>query len=291
MIREAFLIILNLSFFSISLIIIFSFWKIKFSEKLISLVILLLFHSFFYLLVYSNTGNEESYLKTKEFFLGNKILILGVVITSLFAYLFRKDKKWVLVIAVCIFSTYIFFLFFGLEKLSFLHLEFESFKLLKAQNPFILLGGLIIFFIPMVNLSRVSFVLLWIGLISFFYSEKKFLEQSINLEIFHIKYIPHEFFWRGNAFLYEENLGVYDFKRKYPVEEPLYKFSMKPIRRVERKDRQAVQNFVTRMEFPIVIKDEKIITIYEFYRTFLGETFRGVYNIETGIMKIEGPLF
>ena len=52
-----------------------------------------------------------------------------------------------------------------------------------------------------------------------------------------------------------------------------------------------IQRIISNMEFPIVLKDESTIYIYELYRSYRGSIFKVIYNTKNGEIKIEGSLF
>jgi hypothetical protein len=288
---EALYITGNLGSFSLALFLAFSTQKLRFSEKLLSMAFFGITSFLFYLSFWGKMNSEEGFFDWKNVFFSHKYLIFLILLSGTSIYIRKFQERLSLFLFFSFASPFLYFFFFGMEKFLFWGYTVEPPHFLKSQNPLISCVLFPILFIPHQLIFRIVLPLVFLGFFGFYYLERKNLETDLEMDIIHRKYISHEYFTEGNAILLEETYGVYTFKRKIEIEEPIYKFSLKPIRWLERKERQTVQNLVSQMEFPIVIKEKKIITIYEMSRSFRGETFRVVYDIESGKGKLEGPIF
>ena len=135
---------------------------------------------------------------------------------------------------------------------------------------------------------------LFLGSLLFLYLQVKPLQEKAlaeNAESVHFRLIPFEYFLKGHSLFIEESSGVYTHKIDAQEDEVLYKFTMRPVKNIKPALRQNIQKIVSKLEFPIVLKEENVITILELSRTYRGETFRVVLNLETETWKLEGPLF
>lgn len=186
------------------------------------------------------------------------------------------------------FSPFCFFLFFGIESFQFGNESFTGLQLLKSQNPIL---GISFIFILFFRDKKIQWFLLLLMITSLASYSKHRVTLLNALAPGHIysRYSPAEFFWEGDFLLVEEENGVYSFVRERDEGDPIYRFTMKPLRYLKRPERQETQSFVERFSFPIVLKEGKEIWVYELYRNYRGIPMKVRFGAEK--KEVSGPLF
>ncbi|MCB1141161.1 MAG: hypothetical protein H7A24_01800 [Leptospiraceae bacterium] len=262
----------------------------KLTEKIPRILFVFSYFSAFYLFFSLQKLSDTLFFQIKTHFF-SEIYPLGALgVLLVLTLLSGKNLKTILFTAVLLLSPLIFFLFFGIEKFTYWNWEFFGFSLLKSQNPLIFIPLMVIFIIPDWKIQLGIFVFFFFVLFGVITSDKSFLSEKPE-KVIYSKYIPPEFFWEGSSLLVEEDLGVYQHFRKKPIEEPILKFTMKPLRKLSLQERIKVQKWVSQFEFPIVLKDEEKITVFDVFRSYQGVVFQIEYNYKTGDTVIKGPIF
>jgi hypothetical protein len=291
MIIEAIPIILNLSFFSLYLldILLKNFQKIN--EKIPRILFFLFYFGVFYLFFHLQTVSISLFFDLKKFFFGNIYICISFIVLAIGFFTNSNQKQFYRYAISLMWGPYLFFLLFGEENYTFLNFEFNGLHLLKAQNPIIFLAISLLLYLHNYK-AQLSigalFIIMNIGLNQL---DIKQLDSLVESNIVHKKYIPAEFFWEGTALLIEEEMGIYSFVRNHPKEEPIYKFTMKPLRYLKLDERLFAQYWVDKFEYPIVLKNEETISIYELSKSYSGSYFKIEYNYKTGEKWMKGPMF
>lgn len=262
----------------------------NFLEKLKVLGIYGLFYCFLYLFFFTQRNSITGFFLWKHLFFSHWYLLFLLIFGSGIFFLVKKNLSLFWQIFVPLLSFALFFLCFGQEKFQFFSWKFGSLGFLKSQNPILWMIGFPLFWIPYYKIRIPIFLILGIGLVVHTGNKKEKLMEKLEESRFY-RYIPAESFFSGNAILREEEMGVYHFIRPVEVEEPIYKFTMKPLRKLVLSERRLIQEIVDRFEFPILIKRDNQVFIYELSRSFKGSTLQVIYSIDTGHVKLEGPLF
>lgn len=248
----------------------------------------------FYALLIISVGLIEDfqlYFSVKQFLFAEKCLILPLSVLGIFWFFWKDYREKILILVIPFLSWYLFFLLFGREKFSFGSWNFFGFHLFQAQNPI-----LFTCFFPFLFITR-RFILLPSFLVllgfSFIYSyyDKLKLQNKLSITPVYIKYSSCDFFLSGSFLIVEEERGVYFFIRHENVSEPIYKFTMKPLRYLSIYERLYVQKLVQEFQFPIVLKEEETILIYEMYKNYRGEFFKVEFNFYELTGKVKGPIF
>jgi hypothetical protein len=287
---EAIYLLFNLTCFSLILWNALSFRREEPLEKLKMAGLYFLIHLGFYLSFYTQKSVATKFFNWKLLLFSHWFLLFLVLLGIGIFFLVRKSivPFWMYISPFL--SFFIFFIFFGMETFHFFGKEFGSLSFLKAQNPLIGISFIGLYWIPFWKIRLPLFFVFLIAIGVYTERLKSELLEKLD-DPFHYRYLPPERFFSGHALLQEELHGVYHFLRPIELEEPIYKFTMKPLRKLAWKDRLFIQETVNHLEFPILIKEEGIVSIYEMSRSFQGNTFRAMYIIETGEARIEGPLF
>ena len=102
----------------------------------------------------------------------------------------------------------------------------------------------------------------------------------------HHRYIPHEFFLTENSYLFEENSGIYT-EKKQNEDDVLYKLTWKPIKKINLPLRQTIQSIASNFEFPLLITEDNKIILLELSRSYNGNFFKVVFNLEQESKEIE----
>lgn len=287
---EFLLFSLNLGLFTALVWNILSLKSIKLSEKIPKIILFLIFGSLFYLVFFINSYIESQFFALKEYFF-NLLILSGILsFLAVIMIVFRLSYKAIILIMSFFLGPYLFFLLFGVEDFQLVGDKLQGLSLLKTQNPIIFLVCL---FILVLKWNKIQ-IPLFLGSLLFLYLQVKPLQDKAlaeNAENVHFRLIPFESFLKGHSLFIEESSGIYTHKIDAQEDEILYKFTMRPVKNIKPVLRQNIQKIVSKLEFPIVLKEENVITILELSRTYRGETFRVVLNLETENWKLEGPLF
>jgi hypothetical protein len=290
MLTEAFFITLHLTLFSQVIYDLFSPKGSTLEEKYRNLSVFFLFNSFLYASFYFHSLIDFYFFSLKKSFFDTNYLGLYLLISIFLSYI-SKDRKGSLHFLSCLLlSPFVFFLFFGQEKFSLLSNSFNGLQLLKSQNPLLTIIFSLLLLLRDFKI-RWFLCILIVSLLGSYVNKRKSVLHKISPPSIYSKYIPSEFFFTDDYLLIEEEEGVYSHTREVEIEEPIYRFTMKPLRYLTKKERQDIQRIIADMEFPIVLKEESRIYIYELYRSYRGSIFKVIYNIESGEGKIEGSLF
>jgi hypothetical protein len=290
MLTEAIFIILHLTLFSQLINDLVSFERLSFKEKQQNISVFFLFSTFFYSSFYLHSLIELYFFSYKYYIFSHYSLLVIILICFLLFVVFTEKTKSILFISSLLFSPLLFFLIFGSEDFTFFDYSFKGFNLLKPQNPILtLIFSLLL--LPRDSKVKWFLFLLVITLLKTYSNHKiaefkKFQNNSI-----YSKYSPSEFFLNDDYLLCEEEEGIYSYIRSTEIDEPIYKFTLKPLRHLPLKDRQPIQDLIVNFEFPIVIKEENTIYIYDLYRTYRGRTLKVSYDFKKEEIKVEGPLF
>jgi hypothetical protein len=254
----------------------------------------------FYLFFYSFSQNGLFLFSLKIFFFKYLFLLsLFVLLFYLIFVIFQKVSYYPILVAGVL-GTYLFFLFFGLETLYLWNFSLSSYSLLKAQNPMIATAAIFFLFLPKKSVQWVLFFVAMVGL--FFYSSNRKKGYVTEDKSIFYRYIPFEFFLDGDSFILEappegesnrdQKGGLYIEKRSnFPEADRLYQFNLRSIRKVMNPCRAKIQRVVSHLEFPIVIKNKNIVSIFEVHRTFREVQFTIYMEVEKCEAKINGPIF
>ena len=290
MLTEAIFIILHLTLFSQLFNDLISFESLSFKEKQQNISVFFLFSIFFYSSFYLHSLVELYFFSYKYIIFSHYSLLVIVLICFLLFVFFTNKTKSILFISSLLFSPLLFFLIFGSEDFTFFDYSFKGLNLLKPQNPILTLIFSLLLLPRDTKVRWFSFLLIVTILKT--YSNHKALElKKFQNNSLYSKYSPPEFFFSNDFLLSEEEEGIYSYIRSTEVEDPIYKFTLKPLRHLPLRERQPIQDLIVNFEFPIVIKEDNIIFIYDLYRTYRGRIFKVSFDIKRGEIKVEGPLF
>ncbi len=290
MLTEAFFITLHLTLFSQLVYDLFSPKGSTLEEKYRNLSVFFLFNCFFYTSFYFHSLIEFYFFSLKKSFFDTNYLGLVLIIAILFTYTSKNKKGSFHFLSSLFLSPFLFFLFFGQEKYSLFSIPFYGLQLLKSQNPLLTIILSLLLLLRDLKI-RWFLCILIVSIFGSYVNNLNVVLQKISPPSIYSRYIPSEFFFTDDYLLIEEEEGVYSHTREEEIEEPIYRFTMKPLRFLTRKERQDIQRIIANMEFPIVLKEESIIYIYELYRSYRGSVFKVIYNTKSGEVKIEGSLF
>ena len=290
MLTEAFFITLHLTLFSQLIFDLFSFKGSTLEEKYRNLSVFFLFNSFLYASFYFHSMIDFYFFSLKKSFFDTNYFGLFFFISIILSYI-SKDRKGSFHFLCSLFlSPFVFFLFFGQEKYSLFAISFNGLQLLKSQNPLLTIIFSLLLLLRDFKIRWFLCVLI-VSILGSYVNNRKSVLHKISPPSIYSRYIPSEFFFTDDYLLIEEEEGVYSHTREEEIEEPIYRFTMKPLRFLTKKERQDIQRIIANMEFPIVLKEESTIYIYELFRSYRGSIFKVVYNTKNGEVKIEGSLF
>lgn len=93
--------------------------------------------------------------------------------------------------------------------------------------------------------------------------------------------------------LCEGKEGVYTYLKSEKTETavPVYRFTTKPLRKLDLKTRLPLQKMIVRLKFPIVQLNENSAVIYELSRRYRNENQIFIMDIQSRKMRMEGPKF
>lgn len=290
MLTEAFFLLINLTLFSHLLSELFttsSSFKNQRQNIFFFFLLNLLFLSTFFLHGYL----DFSYFDLKEFFFQISTGFLAIFL-SIFIFVSKNLKFSTLGFSLGLFfGPFSFFLLFGVESFGFGGSTYEGLQLVKSQNPILafLFSGILFFRDK--NIRWFLVLLLITSLASYSKHRISLLERQAPQHIYS-RYSPPEFFLSGDFLLVEEENGVYSYVRETEVDEPIYRFTMKPLRYLKRSERQYTQNLVSKLSFPVVILENKeVIYIAELFRTYKGIPMQIRVRKGKSGLELEGPLF
>jgi len=287
---EPFYLVCNLTVFSTLILQLIPNKKESFKSKFKIFSLYLLFFCLFYIFFSGQRNSINGIIFWKSLLFSHWFILFIIGISLATFFLVKKNFFLTLKLVLPLSGCFIFFLFFGQEKFQIFHWSFSSLGLLKSQNPVLFVVGFPLLWIPFYKLR--TFTILVLGIFLAIYTQQLKQELFKKLETArYYKYIPPEIFFSGYAILKEEEMGVYEFLRPTEVEEPIYKFTMKPLRKLSLSDRLLIQEIISSLEFPIVIFQENKIYIYELYRSFRGNSLKIIYSVDSRKVEIEGPLF
>ncbi len=304
MLLEAISFSFNLGIFACLFWNIFTFQDIRLIDKLKKLPIFFGFSLLFYSLFYFSSLFDTKLFECKSIYFNGYSILVQLIMISSILFISKKSLEFHAPILSIIISPYIFFLLFGFEEFSFWENNFSSYSLLKTQNPMIGICSLPLLFIKPIKI-QIPVLLICVGLLFYYiYPLKNFPFPEIRT--LHYKYIPHEFFLKENAYLFEENSGIYT-EKKEAEDDKLYKFTMKPIKKINLPLKQNLQYLISSFEFPIILTEADTITVLELARTYNHSVFKVIFQIQqetkhieviggktgldTATVKIEGPIF
>ncbi len=290
MLTEAIFIILHLTLFSQVINDLLSIKLLSFKEKQQNLSVFFLFSTFFYSSFYLNSLIDLN-LFTYKYYIFSHFSLLVVSSICFLLFVFFPDKtNPILFISSLLFSPLLFFYFFGLEEFTFFDYSFKGLNLLRPQNPLLTLIFSILLLPRDLKIKWFLFLSILIMLKTYFNYKVVELRKSIQNSVYS-SYSPASFFLSGDFLLNEEEDGIYSYTRILEIDEPIFKFTLKALRYLPIKDRQPIQDLISRFEFPLVIKEENTIYIFDLYRIYQGKTLKVSYDLKREDIKIEGPLF
>lgn len=272
----------NFSLFSSLFYSFFEKNRLQFNLKFF-IQVLLFSILFYFICKYSSSFGIELYDLKRKIFNYNYLFIFGIFF-SLSYFFLNKENSILFKISLTSISFYTFFYFFGMEELKILDQNFESLHLLKAQNFLIGSVSFVLIMLP----SRSFRFLLCILILSFLIytvSEKK----RANFNEVHQTYIPFEF-WNDEQYLIEEENGVYVQKEK-DKDDVYFRFTFKLIPKENLELKQKILYYISNFEFPILIKEDGFLILYELKRSFKNENQKVIFDLNTNSTKLEGPLF
>lgn len=304
MILEAISFSFNLGLFACLIWSICTFQNIRLVEKIKKIPLFLGFAFLFYSVFYISSLFDTKYFELKSIYLNGYFIFLQLILISCSVFFSKRSLDFHAPILSIILSPYIFFLLFGIEEFSFWENKISSYSLLKTQNPIIGISCLPLLFIKPIRIQVPMFFIL-IGIL--FYTINPLKEFPFTeVKTLHYKYIPHEFFLKDNSYLFEENSGIYT-EKKEGEDDKLYKFTMKPIKKIKLPLKQDLQSLISNFEFPIILTEGDTITILELARSYNHTVFKvifqikhesnqievigGKYELDAASISIEGPIF
>lgn len=302
MIFEAISFSFNLGVFTCLFWNFFSFQDKKLVEKLKRLPLFIAFGFLFYSIFYISTLFSTRFFELKSIYFNAYTILFFLLAVSLLLYL-AKSFSLAASLASLLIAPYIFFLLFGFEEFTFSENKIYSYSLLKTQNPMIGLISLCLILIKPVKIQIPLFAIAVGYLFYIILPLKEFPYPEI--KILHYKYIPYEFFMEEKSYLFEENSGIYT-EKKEGVDDKLYKFSMKSLKKINLPLRQTIQYLISSFDFPILLSDENSITLIEMSRSYNDTFFKVVFHInknpvgievigneqiDSATIEFEGPLF
>ncbi len=304
MLLEAISFSFNLGIFTCLCWNLFSFQNKRLIDKLKKVPLFLGFSLFFYLVFYLSSRFDTNLFECKSIYFNGYTILIGLIAISSILFISKRPLDFHAPVLSIFIAPYIFFLLFGLEEISFWEKTISSYSLLKTQNPMIGLVCLFLLLIKPVKIQIPAFFL-FIGIL--FYQINPLKEFPFpEIKTLHYKYIPHEFFLKENAYLFEENSGIYT-EKKEAEDDKLYKFTMKPIKKINLPLKQNLQYLISSFEFPILLTEGDTITVLELSRSYNHSVFKVIFHIQqeikqveviggksgfdTATVKIEGPIF
>ncbi len=304
MLLEAFSFSFNLSLFTCLVWSILTFQNIRLIEKIKKLPLFILFSILFYATFYLSSFFHTKIFEFKSIYFNGYTILILILLLGFILFVSKRSLEFHAPILSIVFAPYFFFLLFGFEEFSIFEYTIPSYSLLKTQNPMIGLCCIGLLFIKpnKILIPTVTFV---VGFLFYYITPLKEFPYP-EIRILHYKYIPHEFFLRDNLYLFEENSGIYT-EKKADADDVLYKFTMRPIKKINLPLRQDIQSLISKFEFPILLVEDNAITLLELSRKYNHSIFKVTFQIQSlpgeievigtnsgfnkeGI-KIEGPIF
>lgn len=286
---EVFFVSLNLSTFGASFWRIFSKSNPTFKQKTFVFLLYFLFYLFI-VLVLSIQTDLKIYMSLRNFFFSEKVLILFGLF-FLLTFLLDFNRKNLALLNTPLLAWFLFFLIFGREFFYFGNWKLESLNLFQAQNPILFCLFFPLIFLP----NRIFAIVLFTGILIssgiYYYYDKEKLAKKQSKPYIYSKYSSSEFFLSGSFILLEEERGVYEFIRKENVSESIYKFTMKPLRYLNIYERQLAQSLIEEFFFPIILRENDKIVIYEMFRIYKGNLLRIEIDRFSLDGEIKGPKF
>jgi hypothetical protein len=304
MLLEAISFSFNLGIFTCLFWNLFSFQNKRLIDKLKKIPVFLGFSLSFYSLFYLSSRFDTKLFQFKVIYFNGYTILSLFVLIGVVIYVSKKSFDFYAPLLSILLSPYIFFLLFGFEEITFGEIKIISYSLLKTQNPMIGLSCLLLLFIKPIKI-QIPALILSIGFL--FYQINPLKEFPFpEIKTLHYKYIPHEIFLKENAYLFEENSGIYT-EKKEAEDDKLYKFTMKPIKKINLPLKQDLQYLISSFEFPILIAEGDTITVLELFRSYNHSVFKVIFHIQqpnkqieviggeagfdTATVQIEGPIF
>jgi hypothetical protein len=290
MLTEAFFIPLHLTLFSQLVCDLLSIHNSSLEEKYKNLTVFFLLNCLLYGSFYLHSLLDLYFFFLKTYFFDLRVPFF-LMILSLTLSFFSKNRGKSLPFLISLFlSPYIFFYLFGIERFFLFSNQISGLQLLKAQNPFLTILFSLLLLVQDLK-WRWFLCLLILSLLGTYVNNRKNVLQNLSPPYIYSKYVPSEFFLSDDYLLIEEERGIYSHTREIEREEPIYRFTMKPLKNLSQKERFPIQSIVTHMEFPIILKEDSIIYIYDLHRTYRETPLKVVYDLKNGRLKIEGSLF
>ncbi|HMZ60049.1 MAG TPA: hypothetical protein PL048_14840, partial [Leptospiraceae bacterium] len=288
---EAFFIILNLSFYCSSVFLLFSKESLSFLRTAYIFAGHILLNSILIVGFIDISSSPENYFSMKSRIFDS--FFQYSVLSSIFLLLiFLKYRKPIILFSATeLISFFSFFFLFSQEEFSFFSLKFSSVSILKAQNPMILLFAMTCF-LPKKIIQRFSFAGLIVFLLIFHQRSLSFFSDRTD-SCFYTSYLAPEFFLEEADMLCEGKEGVYTYLKSEKTETavPVYRFTTKPLRKLDLKTRLPLQKMIVRLKFPIVQLNENSAVIYELSRRYRNENQIFIMDIQSRKMRMEGPKF
>lgn len=288
---EAFFIILNLSVYcsSVFLLLLKESFSILRTSYFFGAQILL--NSVLIVSFIENSSSPENYFSIKSAVFGSLFQYSALFSVCLLLLFLKYRKSYFLFPAVELISLYSFFFLFSQEEFSIFSFRFTAVSILKPQNPILLCFALTCIF-PKKIINLISFAGFLIFLLTFHQRNLAFFSDSI-ASCFYASYLPPEQFLEGADMLCERKEGVYAYLRSEKTETavPVYRFTTKPLRKLNFKTRLPLQKLIVRLKFPIIQMNESTAVIYELSRRYRNENQIFIMDIKTGTVRLEGPKF
>ncbi len=289
---EAFFIILNLSVYSSSVFLLFFRESFSFLRTAYFFAAQILLNSLLIVnFIEISSSSPEMYFSIKERIF-DSFFVYSALFSPLLLFLYFRTKKTALLFfAAELISFYSFFFLFSQEEFGIFGLKFSSVSVLKPQNPILLFFALGSFF-PKKIAARSGFAVFLIFLLIFHQRSLSFFSDRIDSCVF-TSYLPPEFFLENADMLCERKEGVYTYLKAEKTETavPVYRFTTKPLRKLDLKTRLPLQKMIVRLKFPIVHLNENSAVIYELSKRYRNENQVYIMELENRKMRMEGTKF
>ncbi len=290
MLTEAFFIPLHLTLFSQLVYDLLSIQNHSLEEKYKNLTVFFLFNSFLYASFYLHSLLDLYFFSLKTFFFDLRVPLSLLLSTLLLSFFTKNNRKSIPFLISLFLSPFLFFFLFGIERFTFFSNQIFGLQLLKAQNPFLTILFSLLLLLQDLK-WRWFLSLLILSLMGTYVKNRKSVLRNLSPPHVYSKYVPSEFFFSDDFLLIEEERGVYSHTREEEREEPIYRFTMKPLKDLSQKERLPIHIILSYMEFPIILKEDTVVYIYDLHRTYRETPFKVIYDLKSGGLKIEGCLF
>ncbi|MDX1961328.1 MAG: hypothetical protein SFU98_22355 [Leptospiraceae bacterium] len=287
---EEFLLILQIAILAINILLFTQKESLRLRERIRFSILFFLTNLIFYGLFKFQRNDIETFFYIKKVFFSEFTVFLSLLVFLFIFIISKKNLKLSSFIGLIFLSPYLYFLLFGVEKIGLFGISFYSLAVFQCYNPIIGIGLILPIFFKRLLYMRVVFIAILLFFLVFSFLDRKRLEDKMGANVYH-RYIPAEFFFEGSRILQEEERGIYSFIRKIDIEEPIYRFSLKPIRRLSLGSREPIQQIISKLDFPIIFFENDVITVIDLLRENKGEYFQIKFILKEGKREILGPLF